>query len=143
MIRGLGDDVVVDAADGGTTVRFALRLAAPATGPAPAAGPAVDVPAEVRVSEADAGRCVQVRGDLDLAGAAAVRERLLAAVAERGTTLDLTAVGTLSSVGMGLLVEAVGGARPPLRVLLPTTGPARRALDLTGLTPLLAAGAAG
>jgi hypothetical protein len=89
---------------------------------------------------------VQLLGDLDLAGVAAVRGPLLAALTEGsadGGTLDLTAVTTLSSVGMGLLVEVVGAAAAPYRVLLPPGGPARRALDLTGLTPVLAPGTAG
>jgi anti-anti-sigma factor len=145
MIRGLGDDVQLDADGGGTTVRFRLRL------PPRAPGPAAAVPvqpldggaAEVRVSRADGVRCVQVLGDLDLAGVTAVREPLLAALAEEEATLDLTGVAALCSIGLGLLVEVVRTAPSPLRVLLPAAGPARRALDLTGLTPLLAPGADG
>ena len=38
---------------------------------------------------------------------------------------------------MGLLLEAVEAAGPGLEVVLPAAGPVRRALDLTGLTPLL------
>jgi anti-anti-sigma factor len=145
MIRGLGDDVQLDAGGGGTTVRFRLRL--PPRAPGPAAAVPVQPPdggaAEVRVSRADGVRCVQVLGDLDLAGVTAVREPLLAALAEEEATLDLTGVAALCSIGLGLLVEVVRTAPSPLRVLLPAAGPARRALDLTGLTPLLAPGADG
>jgi anti-anti-sigma factor len=144
MIRGLGDEVTVDHGAGGTTVRFRLRLPPRATTPAAAVAPELleAGAAEVRVSQVDGGRCVQVFGDLDLAGVAAVRGPLLAALSEEAT-LDLTAVGVLSSVGMGLLVELLGAARGPLSVLLPADGPARRALDLTGLTPVLSAGTGG
>jgi PAS domain S-box-containing protein len=145
MIRGLGDDVSVDPGPVGTTVRFRLRLPPRATSPAAAVPPGapVGLPAEVQVSDVDGSRCVQVLGELDLAGVAAVREPLLSAVAEEGATLDLTGVAALCSVGLGLLVEVMASAPGPLRVLLPPAGPARRALDLTGLTPLLATGTGG
>jgi anti-anti-sigma regulatory factor len=146
MIRRLGDDVTVEGGPGGTTVRFRLRLPPRAETPGAAVDPEPPrgEPAELRVSRVDGARCVQVLGDLDLAGVGAVRGPLLAALAERpaeeDTTLDLTAVAALGSVGMGLLVEVLDAAPEPPRVLLPAAGPARRALDLTGLTPVLAAG---
>ncbi len=97
-------------------------------------------PAEVIATVRDGDRCVEVTGDLDLAGVAAVRDHLLAAVVVSGpVVLDLTRLGSLSSSGLGLLLEAAR-ARPddsPADVLLPEAGPVRRLLDLTGLAEAL------
>jgi anti-anti-sigma factor len=94
----------------------------------------------VAVTARNGDRCIEVTGDLDLGGVAAVRDRLLAAVAEPGPlVLDLTRLGALSSSGLGLLLEAAR-VRPddaPAGVLLPEGGTARRLLDLTGLTDSL------
>jgi anti-anti-sigma regulatory factor len=68
--------------------------------------------------------------------------RLLLA-GHRPTTLDLTRLGHVSSIGLGLLRELVqlaGDRGLPFDVLLSTEGPARRAMDLTGVTGLLRAG---
>jgi anti-anti-sigma factor len=96
----------------------------------------------VEVSDGTAGRCVQLFGDLDLAGVAAVRAELLAALADGAVILDLTALDSLSSVGLGLVLEAVetGGGAAVVDVVLPDAGPARRALELTGLIPVLRPG---
>jgi hypothetical protein len=76
--------------------------------------------------------------DLQLAlGEAAVREPLLAEpAAGHPVTLDLTRLGFVTSVGVGLLLEAARTAGD-LEALLPPAGPARHLLDLTGLTGVL------
>jgi anti-anti-sigma factor len=140
LLRELTTSVDLDRGPDGTVVRFVLTLrpsgaAGPATGAAPE-----DRPAELTVTAQNGARCIEVTGDLDLAGVAAVRDRLLAAVGVPGPlVLDLTGLGALSSSGLGLLLEAAR-ARPvdvPADVLLPEDGPARRLLDLTGLTDAL------
>ena len=88
-------------------------------------------------------RCLALIGDLDLAGTTAIRELLLAELADpRPVTVDLTRLGFVTSVGAGLLLEVAerAGIHGDLDVLLPATGPARRMLDLTGLTAALQGG---
>ena len=58
----------------------------------------------------------------------------------RPVTLDLTGLGFVASVGVGLLLEAARAARERRATwtsLLPRAGPARRLLDLTGLAAAL------
>jgi anti-anti-sigma factor len=140
LLRKLTTSVDLDRGPDGTVVRFVVALR-PSGSAGPAAGSAPeDRPAEVTVAARNGHRCIEVTGDLDLAGAAAVRDRLLAAVGVPGPlVLDLTGLGALSSSGLGLLLEAAR-VRPvdvPADVLLPEGGPARRLLDLTGLTDSL------
>jgi len=109
--------------------------------PAPRRGTAGDqpTPATLTVTDAGARRCLQLAGDLDLAGVDAVRAELFAELAGGiPVTLDLTRLGFIASVGLGLLLELRQDAdRADLDVLLPDSGPARRVLDLAGLTSLL------
>jgi hypothetical protein len=51
--------------------------------------------------------------------------------------VDLTGVGWLTSVGLGLLLEVAERAGPRTQFLLPDPGPARRVLDVTGMTAVL------
>ena len=141
LVRELTTSVDLDRGPAGTVVRFTLEL--PSAG-SPVAEP-VDAasdgcPAEVTLSTQDRVRRVGLRGNLDLAGVAAVRRELLSAVAAPGSVvLDLRGLGSLSSSGLGLLLEAAR-ARPdgtPADVLLPDGGPVRRLLDLTGLADAL------
>lgn len=144
ILRALADDLDVRAEAGGTIVRFRLPLHSGARIPAQPAPPAVEaVAAWLELADADGGRRVRIAGDLDLAGVTSMREPLLAAVAGTGpVVLDLADVGALSSVGLGLVVEVVAAAGGPdaVEVLLPTSAAARRALELTGLGPLLRPG---
>ena len=97
-------------------------------------------PATLDVTDAQGRRCLALIGDLDLAGTTAIREHLLAELADpRPITVDLTRLGFVTSVGAGLLLEVAERARAhgDLDVLLPATGPARRMLDLTGLASVL------
>ena len=141
ILRALADDVDVRSVAEGTTVRFRLPLpSGPRIPPQPAPPEVEAAGARLELADSDGGSHVRVTGDLDLAGVTSVREPLLAAVLGRGpVVLDLTGVAALSSVGLGLLVEAVTAAGGPgaLEVLLPATGAARRAVELTGLGPLL------
>lgn len=145
MIHALGSDVSIAKGADGTEVRFTVpnrvdeRPAAPPTGPPavvpvePARRPALDTslgPAGARV--------LALRGDLDLAGVAALRDKLLAAVAGPGpATLDLSRVRYLASAGVGLIVAARERAAAAGRALW-VTPPARhtaagRILALAGL----------
>jgi anti-anti-sigma factor len=143
LLRELTDTVDVERGPAGTVVRF--RLALPAV-----RGAATDVrdaapdghPPRVTVTGEAGGRCVALYGDLDLSGVAAVRADLLAALAVREpVALDLTGLSSLSSSGLGLLLEAARGAGgPSTDVLLPDAGPVRRLLDMTGLAEVLRRG---
>ncbi|HEX2075930.1 MAG TPA: SpoIIE family protein phosphatase [Geodermatophilus sp.] len=127
----------------GTTLRFRLAPAAAPDAPAVHGGVPGAVPAggrrraSVQFSERDGVRCIEIVGDLDLAGVAAVRDVLLDRLPGEGrpTRLDLSRLGHLSSVGLALLQEVArrAGERGPVDVVLPSAGPARRILDLTGL----------
>jgi anti-anti-sigma factor len=100
-------------------------------------------PATLEVTEARGRRCLALIGDLDLAGTRAIREQLRTQLADaRSVTLDLSRLGFVTSVGAGLLLEVVerAGVDGDLDVLLPPAGPARRMLDLTGLTAALRSG---
>ena len=101
-------------------------------------------PAVVRATSRPGGRCLELSGDLDLAGVTSVRDTLSRRgfAGHRPTTLDLTGLGHVSSIGLGLLREIAQRADDrgvPLEVLLPADGPARRAMDLTGVTDFLRA----
>jgi anti-anti-sigma factor len=140
LMRDLTGSVDIHRGAGGTVVRF--RLALPATGGAVADDDRGDSPgrsAAVTVAPRDGARCIALTGELDLAGVAAVRRDLLAALAAPGPTiLDLTGLTALSSSGLGLLLEAARSrADTPADVVLPSSGPVRRLLDLTGLAGVL------
>jgi PAS domain S-box-containing protein len=143
LIRLLSTDLVVDPGPDGTTVEFRLSARRDTTPAAPGpSDPAEPVeparPASLRAWTDDGGRRIELAGDLDLAGVAAVREPLLAALAAaRGSVrLDLTALDYLASAGIGLLAEALDGAPGPVEVLSPAAGPVRAALDLVRLVPV-------
>jgi PAS domain S-box-containing protein len=143
IISALTRDVALDAGPTGTSMRFTF----PATTVTPEiprrrpAGRGADgEPATLVATDAQGRRCLELTGDLDLAGAMAVREDLLAEmVSGTPVTLDLTRLGFVASVGAGLLSEVVQAA-DDLDVVLPASGPARRLLDLSGLTVLLQRG---
>jgi anti-anti-sigma factor len=146
LIDRLADDVDVSRQADGTTVRFRI-LRGSGTDAAVRRGTGTWVagrPAVVRATSRPGGRCVELSGDLDLAGVTSVRETVsrLMLSGHRPTTLDLTRLGHVSSIGLGLLRELVqlaGDRGLQLDVLLSTEGPARRAMDLTGVTDLLRA----
>jgi anti-anti-sigma factor len=144
MISTLGVDVELNAGPAGTVLRF--RLPPAATPPVPprsrVAGAPLPAgsPATLTAADSNGRRCLELAGDLDLSGVDAVHGPLLAELAgHRHVTLDLTGLGFVASVGAGLLLEAVEQARSDgdLDVVLPGTGPARRLLELTGLTAVL------
>ena len=148
MIFTLAVDVDLDAGPDGTVLRFRVPPPPPllprpgATGiPAAVGTPAAaGAPATLTATEAYGRRCLELAGDLDLAGVAAVRAALLAELDGREpVTLDLTGLGFVASVGAGLLLRTVEQLRTSgdLDVVLPGPGPARRVLDLTGLTAVL------
>jgi len=143
IVSALATRVDLDTRPTGTTVRFSVAPVAahpqpPAPGPRTLVEPrSADRPAELRATDAHGRRCLEILGDLDLTGTAAIRAALLAELAAgRPATLDLTRVGFIASVGAGLLLEGFRSAEN-VEVLLPAAGPARRLLDLTGLTAVL------
>jgi anti-anti-sigma factor len=146
MISALATDVDLDAGPAGTTIRFRLRPASSAASPAAGAPPVAERapgperPATVDVSHADGRTHVVITGDLDHAGVTAVADTLRAETA--GTSLlviDVRGLGWLTSIGIGLLLQAARDAAGRVTFALPATGPARRVLDLTGVTALLPA----
>jgi hypothetical protein len=52
-------------------------------------------------------------------------------------TVDLSDLGWLASVGVGLLLDVADRAGPDTDFVLPPPGPSRRVLDLTGVTAAL------
>jgi anti-anti-sigma factor len=155
MINTLAADVELHHSPSGTVLRFRLLPVPSPAGSATDAGapvPTAVAPPEQRptalATSEDGGRqLLALTGDLDLAGASAVHDALLTALAggDRPATLDLTGLGFVASVGVGLLLEAARTARAHryLDVLLPDAGRARHALDITGLTAALQAAPAG
>jgi anti-anti-sigma factor len=147
IIKALADEVDIAAGSDGTVVRFRLPPASTSTPPTDAvdAGQATresaDQPAAIRVHDTAQAHWVEVGGVLDLAGVAAVRRTLLDELAcDRPIVLDWRHVRWLASVGVGLLLEATRTARGhgEVDVRLPSDGPVRRLLDLTGLTQAVA-----
>jgi anti-anti-sigma factor len=149
IINTLAADVELHHGSSGTVLRFRLVPPTPAsatpTAPAAPASAAIvppeERPAALATSAVSGRRRLTLTGDLDLAGATAVHDALLTALADddRPVTLDLTGLGFVASVGVGLLLEAAQAARThrDLDVLLPGAGRARHALDITGLTAAL------
>jgi len=106
--------------------------------PLPRASDGATSPATLRITDADGRRCLELTGDLDLAGVEAVRAALLAELSgTRPATVDLSRLGFVTSVGAGLLLDAAQTAAPGLDVVPPAGGPARRLLDITGLSSVL------
>ncbi|REH46063.1 anti-anti-sigma factor [Kutzneria buriramensis] len=140
IIKALADEVDIDVGSAGTVVRFRLPPASTVPPPTDAVDRHPDArepDAAVRSHDAGGRHWVEVAGVLDLAGVAAVRRTLLDELAgDRPIVLDFRCVRWLASVGVGLLLEAVRTARGhgEVDVRLPSDGPARRLLDLTGLT---------
>jgi anti-anti-sigma factor len=149
IIAALARDVDLSPGPAGTTLRFVFTPAAPPPlvprrradmERIPVTQRPDEQPATLDVTDAQGRRCLALIGDLDLAGTTAIRELLLAELADhRPITLDLTRLGFVTSVGAGLLLEVAerAGTHSELDVLLPATGPARRMLNLTGLASAL------
>ena len=143
IIRALCRDVDLDTSPSGTAVRFrfvpAFRPAAVEATTA-AAEPAGQELATVVVTHLDGRRRLVVAGDLDLAGVTAVRD-VLRGELDGGDaapqTVDLTGLGWIASVGVGLLLDLADRAGPQTEFVLPLPGAARRVLDLTGVTRIL------
>ncbi|MGY1703311.1 SpoIIE family protein phosphatase [Geodermatophilus sp. SYSU D00697] len=138
LIHALTGDVDVHHGPGGTVLRFRLPPTTALTEATPLVPDVTRTSPTLAVTEADGRRCLELTGDLDLAGVEGVRAALLTQLtAHRPATLDLTRLGFVASVGVGLLLEAAQVAGDGMDVVLPTGGPARRVLDLAGLTSVL------
>jgi anti-anti-sigma factor len=142
IIDALAIDVRVTRGPAGTALSFKLPpAAAPSAVPLPHAPDTAPSPATLTVTDAGGRHCLELAGDLDLAGVEAVRAAVLAELSPgRPATVDLTRLRFVASVGAGLLLEAVQTAGAGIEVLLPAAGPARRLLDVTGLTGVLRGG---
>ncbi|WP_409331573.1 SpoIIE family protein phosphatase [Trujillonella humicola] len=149
IISTLARDVDLSPGLSGTALRFVLTpAAAPAAARRRRMGVAVlpgmqrvgEQRATLEVTDAQGRRCLALVGDLDLAGTRAIGESVLAELADpRPTTVDLTRLDHVTSVGAGLLLEIAerASSHGDTDILLPATGPARRMLDLTGLATAL------
>ncbi|MGG1556035.1 STAS domain-containing protein [Paenibacillus ferrarius] len=90
---------------------------------------------------------LHLRGELDLAAAAAFREALESVVysADRELTLDLEKLAYIDSTGIGILVSAVK-TRDKLKASLYVTNippKIKRLFDMTGISPYLNEGVKG
>jgi anti-anti-sigma factor len=145
LIEALGSDVEVVHAPGvaGTTVRFRMAPAVPRPADRPVrapAGPSGDGGVSVAVHDDPGGPRLEVRGEVDLATAAPVRQQLLTCIGQLApgavAALDLRPTGYLASAGVGLVLEAVARARRAgveLRVLTRPATPPARILALAGV----------
>ncbi len=136
LVDHVGREVRVDRGGTGTSVEFVLpRAVAPA--PAPPVVPAAAT--RLRTAGGGPGTRIDVVGDLDLAGVAAVRAELVARCADRNgggaVEVDLRAVPYLASAGVALLRDAARAARAAgraFRVRAHPGGGVRRVLTLAG-----------
>ncbi|WP_181784676.1 STAS domain-containing protein, partial [Pseudonocardia pini] len=139
LIRALGQEVEIRPGAAGTEIEFLVVPIVETAVPTPRPGPGPLVPDLHVVREAD-GLRVEVRGELDLASAGALRTQLidLVGTVEPGALirLDLDGVGYLASAGVGMLVDLVRHAADRgIRISLgarPGTA-AARVLDLAQL----------
>ncbi|GAA3039399.1 SpoIIE family protein phosphatase [Actinokineospora globicatena] len=120
MIYELAEAVSYTQGPTGTTVGFRI------TGTAPSPELPVGVPTL---------SAIRLTGAIDLAGAASLRESLLAEAAHGPLTLDLSAVDYLSSSGVALLLE-IASVSPVTVFVAPASAPAR-ILALSGLSTAL------
>lgn len=152
VIRAIGTDVDVAAGADGTRVGFNVAPAPPGM-PVPArrgGGGGPPVAADVTVTEVPGERRLAIDGEIDLAGAVAIGDRVRAAVSDAppGTriVLDLTATAYVASAGVALLLDAVERARArglPVGACLEPGGAVARILALTGVEALLGAPVTG
>ncbi|WP_018682931.1 SpoIIE family protein phosphatase [Actinokineospora enzanensis] len=121
MIRALAEAVAYHRSATGTTVDFRI----PAPVPLPPAPIARALRGPVRI--------IRLTGTIDMAGAATLRETLLAQVARERIAIDLTAADYLSSSGVAMLLD-VAAARPdlPLTVTAAEGSAPARILTLSG-----------
>lgn len=145
MIRAIATSSEIEHTDGGTAVRMLIAQTARPTAPPRSAAVHRPRASEDRRTTAlrehghrDGVVQVLLDGDLDLAGARDVRDRLLELAAAGSVDLVVDGAAYVASNGTALLAEAgdraaAGGHR--LRITV-SPGPARRALELVGLGPL-------
>ena len=150
MIDALSEDLVVDAAEAGTTVRFTVPRPPPGdTTAAPVRSIRAAVPAESGAElhvERTSGPDLYLRlaGELDLTSVMPIRTPLMELLRD-GTgpaVLDLREVTYLGSAGVALVIDAVEAAAGGLRLLTAGGGPVDRILALAGV-PLPRAAPAG
>ena len=152
LMHALMDDVTVDHADAGTTVRLALRLGD--SSGAPAARPSVttrttSIPARdaiddliqgdasVRLAREGGLLTATVEGEIDLANARALFGRVVASLDNRalGLIVDLSGTRYLDSSGLQALLDLRQRAQirgQQLRVVAPANSPPRRVIEAVG-----------
>jgi anti-anti-sigma factor len=138
LISTIGDEVELDAGDGGTTIRFHVP-AEPDPRPAPSAARPRAAVTGLTDGTGDHVQLVLLTGDLDTATVEDLRAPLLSRVEaadDRPIEVDLSGLDYLSSSGVALLLQALASAKEHGRVLSIVAGtrsaPAR-ILDLSGL----------
>ena len=128
LMRALMSHVEIQRFPNGT--RVALR--APLQGE-PAAPAAATTPTPAGLDrDAGGGMMVRLTGDLDLATAPEVGERLAALAPSGRLVADLTGVAHLDSTGLRMLLETARRAGGRLTVVAPPSSAARRAIDVAG-----------
>jgi anti-anti-sigma factor len=158
MMHALMDDVTVAHEEAGTTVQLALRLSGGAdpTRIRPTASttnrattPTSDViddliqgDASVRFARDGEMVTATVEGEIDLANARTIFERVVAAVDNRvvGMALDLSATRYLDSSGLQALLDLrrrIHARGQRLRVVAPENSPPRRVIEAVGAQALL------
>lgn len=91
---------------------------------------------------ADAGVRITVTGEIDMDNAPQVEQQVLGAISNElaGVTLDLTGLDYIDSAGLRVLFT-LGTRLETLqiaaRLLVPTTSPIRRVIDLSGVATII------
>ncbi|NKQ54607.1 STAS domain-containing protein [Amycolatopsis sp. K13G38] len=85
--------------------------------------------------------CIQVSGEIDLANASLVQEKINAAITNevRTVVIDMTGLEYLDSAGLRVLFTLADRLRVlqmTLELLVPPNSPVRKAVELSGLEPL-------
>lgn len=145
MASELVDDLCIDRADTGTTVRLSHSLNRPVSTLSRPSAPALAADEDDRFMAAltdvdDPDAVLVVRGPVDAAGAAELRDQLRS-VTGNGTvtrTVDLSRVTLLASAAVHVLHEACARStahRERLHLLAPRGSAAHHVLELVGLRP--------
>jgi hypothetical protein len=127
VIRNLAATCTVTPLEEGTEIAFSL--------PVHAAGPTGGAARPAVAGDAGAGHVVRLAGDLDPAEVNAARDDLLARVAgaPRPTTVEVSDLTYLCSLGIALLLECVAVDPGAVRLAAGPGSPAERVLRLAGV----------
>jgi anti-anti-sigma factor len=130
LMRALMANVDVEQRPDGTVVRMRRHVGPPTPAAASPAGPD-DCRVEV------AGDVASLHGELDIACAPEVQERLLGLGSERPLTVDMTGVDYVDSTGVRMLLVLSQQLAGGLVIVAPEGSAPRRALSLSRLDEVL------